>query len=339
VKNGFKVNAKDFSGWIPIRVYRENLSLMVDWGYLGTRRFTKPFFNQTVDECVRHPADTLFRHQTPLEQLGEIMSSQPGVPPTGFIFHMSRCGSTLISQMLAAVPENIVLSEPAPLDTILRAHFQNPEITEEERVRWLQWLVGTWAWRRQPAEKNLFIKFDSWHTPFLPLIQRAFPGVPWIFVYREPLEVMVSQSRRRGGHVIPGALEPQLFGWEPAMTAQMSLLEYGARVLANICGAALTHIQGGNGKLVNYRQLPDSIWPALMDYWQLKFSPDATTSMIAAARMDARNPKLTFQPDAQAKIAMAAPELRALTHQWLDDIYQQLESGRRRRGFAGQHGD
>jgi hypothetical protein len=339
VKNGFKVNAKDFSGWIPIRIYRENTSLMVDWGYLGTRRLIQPFFNQTVEECVRHPADTLFRHQTPLEQLGDIMSSQPGVSPAGFIFHMSRCGSTLISQMLAAAPENIVLSEPAPLDTILRAHFQNPEITEEQRVRWLRWMVGTWAWRRQPAEKHLFIKFDSWHTLFLPVIQRAFPGVPWIFVYREPLEVMVSQTRRRGAHVIPGALEPQLFGWEPAMTAQMSLLEYGARVLANICGGALMHINEGNGKLVNYRQLPDSIWPALMAHWQLRFSPDAITSMMAAARMDARNPTLPFQADVHAKIATATPELRTLTSQWLEEIYQQLESCRRHRGFFGQHGD
>jgi hypothetical protein len=312
---------------------------MVDWGYLGARRFIKPYFSQTVEECTRHPADTLFRHQTPLDQLGEIMSSQPGVAPTGFIFHMSRCGSTLISQMLAAVPENIVLSEPGPLDTVLRAHFQNPKITEDQRVQWIQWLVGTWAWRRHPAKKNLFIKFDSWHTLFLPVIQRAFPGVPWIFVYREPLEVIVSQTRRRGGHVIPGVLEPQLFGWEPAMTAQMSLLEYGARVLANICGAALAHIQAGNGKLVNYSQLPDSIWPALMDHWQLRLSPDAMTSMMAASRMNARNPTLPFQIDGRAKINMATPEIRALAHQWLDDIYQQLESCRSRRGFAGPNAD
>ena len=287
MKNGFKMNAKDFSGWIPIRIFWEKSLPMVDWGYLGTRRFSDPFFSETVDQCVSHPADILFRHQTPLDQMGEIMASQPGVPPAGFIFHMSRCGSTLISQMLAAAPENIVLSEPAPLDTVLRAHFQNPEITEAQRIRWLQWLVRTWAWRRQPAEKNLFIKFDSWHTPFLPLIQRAFPDVPWIFVYREPLEVMVSQIRRRGGHVIPGALEPQLFGWEPAMTAQMPLLEYGARVLATICEAALTRLKDGNGKLVNYRQLPDSIWPALMDHWNLKFSGDAA-ALDAGRRQDER---------------------------------------------------
>jgi hypothetical protein len=91
-------------------------------GYLGARRFTDPFFAQTINPCVRHPADA-FRHQTPLENLGEIVASQPGCRPTGFIFHMSRCGSTLLSQMLAAALENIVLSEAGPIDDILRAPF------------------------------------------------------------------------------------------------------------------------------------------------------------------------------------------------------------------------
>jgi hypothetical protein len=72
-----------------------------------------------------------------------------------------------------------------------------------------------------------------------------------------------------------------------------------------------------------------------MDHWQLRLSSDAITSMMAAARMDARNPALPFQSDTQAKTAMATPELRALTRQWLDDIYQQLESSRGRHGFAG----
>jgi hypothetical protein len=307
---------------------------MVDWGHLGARRFIEPFFSQTIDQCVRLPADQLFRHLTPLDDLGEIMRTQPGLPPTGFIFHMSRCGSTLISQMLAAAPENIVVSEAAPIDNILRAHFRDPNVTEERRVQWLQWLVGVLAWRRHPAEKNFFTKFDCWHALFLPLIQRAFPGVPWIFVYREPLEVMVSQMGHRGAHMIPGALECGIFGWDSATTGQMAPNEYGARVLAKICEATLTETRNGNGKLVNYRQLPETVWPVLMDHWGVKFSPEETRRMMDAARLDAKNPSLTFEPDSQAKNAAASTELRALTRQWLEPVYQELESQRGAGGFA-----
>jgi hypothetical protein len=307
---------------------------MVDWGHLGARRFTEPFFAQTIQACVRHPADLLFRHQTPLADLGEVVCSQPGLRLAGFIFHMSRCGSTLISQMLAATAENIVLSEPGPVDTILRAHFRDPHISEERRVQWLQWLVGVLAWRRQPAEKNVFLKFDCWHALFLPLIQRAFPGVPWIFVYREPVEVMASHLGHRGAQMIPGVLEPELFGWDPPTVGQMARNEYGTRALAKICGAALAQAQCGKGKLVNYSQLPHPIWPALLDYWHVKFSADQTARMMAAARCNAKNTALPFEADSQAKRDSLPAELRALTQQWLAGVHQQLEAQRQAGGFA-----
>jgi hypothetical protein len=328
------VVVKDFSGWIPMRIYWRDTQPMIDWGYLGTRRFTDPFFAQTIDPCVRHPADLLFRHQTPLENLGEIVSQQPGVRPTGFIFHMSRCGSTLVSQMLAALPENIVLSEAAPIDDILRAHFRNPGVTEEQRVRWLQWMVNVLAWRRHPAEKNVFIKFDCWHVMFLPLIQRAFPDVPWIFLYRQPLEVMASAQKQLGGQMIPGVLEPGLFGWDAATVAGMKLYEYAARVLTKLCESALAGAQSGGGKLVNYQQLPAAVWPALMKHWKVEFSADEIGRMLDAARLDAKNPVLPFEPDSEAKRRSAKAEMRTLTEQWLDGIYQRLQSQRQAQSFV-----
>jgi hypothetical protein len=317
-----------------MRVYWDGARPMVDWGHVGARRFTEPFFVQTIAPCVRHPADLLFRHQTPLENLGEIAGTQPSVRPTGFIFHMSRCGSTLLSQMLAVAPENIVLSEAGSIDDVLRLPFRNPGITNEQQVRWLQWLVSILAWRRQPVEKNLFIKFDCWHAMFLPLLQRAFPGVPWIFLYREPIEVMASAEKEPSGQMIPGVLPPALFGWDANEVGRMELTEYCARVLAKLCEAALAQAQAGNGKLVNYRQLPAAIWPELLKYWNVEFSPDQTAQMFGASQWNAKNPAVPFAADSQDRRDSSSPELRALTRQWLEEVYQQLESQRLAHGFA-----
>ena len=323
---------KDFSGWTPMRIYWRGPEPMVDWGHLGARRFVEPFFAQTMEQCVRHPADLLFRHQTPLSQLGEIAGSQPSMRPAGFIFHMSRCGSTLISQMLAAAPQNIVLSEPGPIDTVLRACFREPRISADQAGQWLQWLVAIWAWRRNPEAKNVFLKFDCWHALFLPLIQRAFPGVPWIFVYREPVEVMASHLKQRGGQMIPGVLEPGVFGWDLRMAASMNINEYGARVLARVCAAALA--QSGNGKLVNYRQLPAVVWPALLEYWHVDYSAEETARMLGAAQQNAKNPKRPFATDSQTKRDSTPADVRALTEYWLGDVFQQLEAQRLAHGLA-----
>ncbi len=317
-----------------MRIYWRESRPMVDWGYLGARRFTDPFFEETCGQCVRHPADLLFRHQTPLEELGETVLTQSRVTPTGFIFHMSRRGSTLICQMLATACKNIVISEAGPLDTILRAHCRDANISEEQRVVWLQWMAGALGWRRHPEEKNLFIKFDSWHTLFLPLIERAFPGVPWVFLYREPLEVLVSQRTHRGAQMIPGMFEPALFGWDVPTAAAMALDEYGARVLAKICEAALAQVQGGTGKLVNYGQLPGLVWPALMHFWGVEFSPDESRRMADSAKLSAKNPFLPFEEDSQAKRHGASQEIRVVAGQWLDGVYRQLEALRLERGFC-----
>lgn len=320
--------------WIPVRIYWHDARPMVDWAFLGARRLTDPFFVQTINPCVRHPADVLFRHQTPLDELGEIATAHPALQPKGFIFHMSRCGSTLLSQMLAAAPENVVLSEAGPIDDILRIHFHHPEATEETRRRWLGWLMSTLAWRRHADEANVFIKFDCWHVMFLPLIQQVFPRVPWIFLYREPLEVMASAQQQLGGQMIPGVLQPALFGWEHETVTRMTLFEYTARVLAKLCEAALVETQAGRGRLVNYRQLPTAIWPTLMDHWKLEFTTEQTARMLGAARLNAKNPVLPFAPDSDAKRNSASAEIRDLTKQWLEDVYQRLESQRLAGGFA-----
>ena len=61
-----------------------------------------------------------------IDVLLEWQEQSPGLPPSGFIFHMSRCGSTLAARMLAASPRNIVLSEADPIDYVLRAPCATP---------------------------------------------------------------------------------------------------------------------------------------------------------------------------------------------------------------------
>src|SRR2546422_7622005 len=128
-------------GWIPVRLYWSEDQPMVDWCYLGRRRFDNSF-EQAIGECFQHPFNLLFRHQTPIEVLDQWREVRPGVNPTGFIFHMSRCGSTLISQMFAAVPRNIVISEARPIDSTLRAQFQAAQVSDERRITWLQWMIS-----------------------------------------------------------------------------------------------------------------------------------------------------------------------------------------------------
>src|ERR1041384_7884431 len=121
---------------------------MGNCGHLGGLRFTAPFFEQTIGQAMRHPFNLLFGHSSPLAEIAARADDMPELEPSGFIFHMSRCGSTVVSQMLAALPRNVVLSEPAPIDQILRLPDRFPNAPESEVVRCLRGLVVALGRRR-----------------------------------------------------------------------------------------------------------------------------------------------------------------------------------------------
>ena len=242
----------DLVGWTPIRLDWEDGRPTVDWCHTAGLDFTEPFFHETVERCFRHPYRLLFRHRTGMEEVGHLVASKPGLAPAGFVFHMSRCGSTLVSQMLAAVPEHLVLSEPGPIDSVLRAREMQPDLSDGERVTWLRSMVGALGQARGP-QTRMFVKFDAWSALELPVIRRAFPDVPWLFLFRDPVEVLGSHAGRPGAHVIPGALPPGLFG----VPVGTPLLEHAARVLARISEAALEWEDDPLTTFVDYADLPD----------------------------------------------------------------------------------
>jgi gluconate kinase len=320
-------DAAQLDGWVPARFYWRDGKPMVDWCYLGRRRFEAAFFEQTIGQCMARPFNLLFRQQTPIEVLEEWHRIQPGLEPTGFVFHMSRCGSTLVSQMLTAIPTNVVMSEAHPIDATLRAHFNSTVTNDDERVSWLRWMVSALGQRRLGEEQHLFIKFDAWNTLDLPLIRRAFPEVPWIFLYRDPIEVLVSQFNNRGAHMIPGVLAPGLFGMNLQTAFSIRPEDYCARVLVSICTAALQHCQDG-GRLINYRQLPEVVPESLLKFFSLPCSDDEIEKVRAAGKRDAKNFSATFQNDSQKKRDKATEAIRAAADKWLYAIYEDLETAR-----------
>jgi len=179
-------------GWLPIAASWRSDQFYLDWRHFGEQQLVDPFFEGSVQRRLYKPFNRLFRHMTPISRLSEWLAAHPHLRPSGLIFHLSRCGSTLVSQMLAALPTNIVVSEAPPIDAIVQAYRLMPELGEKRYADWLAALTGVLGHRRSGNERHFFIKLDSWHTVALPLFRRAFPGVPWVFLYRAPVDVFFS---------------------------------------------------------------------------------------------------------------------------------------------------
>lgn len=121
--------------------------------------------------------------------------SSPGrrvLPPAAFIFHCSRCGSTLLARLFAADPANRVCIEPEVLRNFLktRGRLQSPEVAREFWALVLQLGADPRA-----EERRLIVKFHSLAVFQAREIQRVFPEVPCLFLYRDPTEVVASLGR------------------------------------------------------------------------------------------------------------------------------------------------
>lgn len=325
------MSCPSLKGWVPIRLYWQGSEPWVDWCYLGTKRFTDFFFEATIFGALELPFNTLFRHQTPISVLQEWHSESSGLRPTAFVFHSSRCGSTLVSQMLAALSQTIVLSEPPPVDVLARSYLRVPHVPVEQRAAWLQWMVSAVGQRRTGAEHYYFIKFEPRTTLELPLLRHAFPDVPWIFLYRNPVEVLVSVLTQTAPLTTPGFTFPDPLGLDLTQLSAIPADEYAARMIGKLTEAAVQH-HDEMCTLVNYSELPDILWNGLERQLGMTMTPGDIEIMRRQCSFHAKSPGKPFQSDTEKKNRDASDRIRLLAEQWIMPHYRALEEIRQ-----GQH--
>lgn len=325
---GARVRARETvlppGGWLPARAFWQDGELYLGWSYFGDRRLAEPFFEDSLRRALETPFNLLFQYTTPIARLADWLAAHPGLTPRGFIFHMSRCGSTLVTQMLAALAHNLVLSEAPPLDIVVQARACRPDLSEQQQALWLTWMTRALGQPRC-GEQALFVKLDCWHTRALPLFRRAFPSVPWVFLYRDPVEVLVSQLEAPGIHTVPTLGGAAILGTEAPFEPHRRE-DYCARILARICEPVLAHAREGGGLLINYRDLPTATWTSILPHFGAPVSAPDRAAMAKATRFDAKTPGIKFTPDADDKQASATPAVRAAAQEHLNGIYAQLEA-------------
>lgn len=324
----------DFQGWIPIRAYPEAGDYWVDWLRLGAKRLSAPFFQESIQDALRHPFHQAFRRQTPIGDMVKWQQHSPGLNPNGFIFHASRCGSTLISQLFAASEKSIVYSEPPALDVLLRSLQRFPLWSQSNRVEALRALLSAWG---QPfaepgatPRQRLVIKNDGWSIFNAPLVREAWPETPWVFVYRNPLEILVSQMRSRAAFLIPGVVDWDATGYITADTSVTDQVEYCARRLGAILQAMVSHFDPATTLLINYSELPASVLTRIAPHFGMALDADEVAALDTAATRDAKNPAMTFASDSASKRREADDHTRDMAARWMLPHFRQLEELRLR---------
>jgi len=309
-------------GWLPARVVPTGDAPAFDWAWFGPEPIRDPFFDESILRFASRPLSRMLRTRTTMNAL--IAGTDPDTPPpTGFVHHLSRCGSTLIAQAFAAVTDTVVLSEAEPLDAVVRWAMGSGAPIDLQ-VAALRAIVAALGRDRSGSMRRVVFKLDSWHVTALPLFKAAFPHVPWVFVYRNPVEVLVSQHRQRGIHTVAGLLPTYIVDIPGA--EGMDADEYAARVLKHMGEAVLQYWHLGGGMLIDYAELPEAILTRIAPHFDVV--PDAAQrdAMAAVATRSAKVPGERFVPDSAAKRAAATPTIAAAARALVDPVHARLKT-------------
>lgn len=319
----------NFHAWRPIRLFWNGAHVMVDWARLGDAALPHPFYQDSVGELLRLPFHNAFRRVTRIDELLAWHERSPGIGPSLVIFHVSRCGSTLIPQTFSQSPRHLGLSEPAPVDFLLREALGNGYLDEEQVVCVLRAWLGAWAQRSESGSLSLAavtLKLDSWCTDKAHVIERAWPDALRVFLTRDPLSVLVSQMNERALFLVPGVMGPH-FGL-PGVSLQeqctMPADLFCARMLERVYADMTRVADPSNALILDYAELHNAVEERLLP--RLSWMPDASEREAMRERLTrhGKHPHQPFASDTATKHASASPALHALAKQWLEPHYRAL---------------
>lgn len=311
--------AAALNNWVPYRLYEEGNNSYCRWLYLGDDAMAEPFFDDTVSKCKSLPANSQLRRCcSNLDILPEWASLINAAEPTALIFHVSRCGSTLVSQLLSLQASNIVLSEVPFFDQVLREGHN--KMNMQTMLPVLQAAIRLYGVKRLPAQQQLFIKTDSWHIHFYKELRQLYPHTPFVLLYRQPDEVIRSQQKKRGMQAVPGVVEPSIFGFDTEKVISMDFDEYMAMVLEGYFEKFI-QLATTDAKtlLLNYNEGGMALVEKIAAFAGTSISDQEKEAMLQRSSFHGKFPDQVF---AEATIK---EELPAYLHKAMS-LYDQIES-------------
>ena len=323
-------DAEELRGWLPVDALVCDGRPYIKWMDMRGVQLAEPFFHQTV-ERVRRSRPARAELVTDIDALLQFEKISASLRPTGFIFHASRCGSTLVSNACAAVRDTLVFSEPDAVDKLLGQFLTRADGDDFQARLWqifLRAAVGALGQRRAGGERGFVIKFACCGTLQLERVRRLWPEVPWVFVYRDPVEIMVSNLCNVPDWMrVEGQPEhtAAVVGVAPEEAARMGPEEFCARALGKFYGAAAAHADA-RAMLLAYERLTPETLVRVTRFFGAAPAPDEMEEIKRVSRLYSKDSarRRAFGGDSDSKRSRATPLIREMAERWARESYERL---------------
>lgn len=299
--------------WIPYSYHARTQSIL--W-CLPDGRATEPFHDQFISRCRQHILlNQLLVPRTQL-LLSDIQKTE--FQPAGFIFHLSRCGSTLVSGSFAEIEQASVLSE----SQLLTEFLLDPTLTEHEKQEYLPNLIRWQGEGGKTSKSQVLIKWNAWDIFSWTMIRKLYPQIPVVLLIRNPEEILASHHRNAGRHM---SGDPSLICANPVFgETNSSLLDFRIGVLGALQKAMLDVSDDDGVIVIDYRQLNAAGIQRISDYFKITLENEALNRIQQRMQRHSKEPDRQFAPDSLQKQQVFNRAEQVQIDQYLAPSYQQL---------------
>lgn len=262
---------------------------------------------------------------------------------TAVAFHESRCGSTLVANAMIAMDptKHRTYSESPPPVYVLRQlcgeGYSLCSVDFAATV--LRDTVYMMSRTDDPSEERVFFKFQSISSKYIEIFTTAFPNVPWMYVYRDPVQVMMSHvkddetlSRANCVRTMHGPQGDDMHGIAKRRgyrdIRDLNRMEYCSAHLASLTESAVRNLND-MAIPVDYATLPSVLWEQIFpQIWGRPLSQTEISNMEAVSTTYSKgrgNKKKEFKDDSEKKESLASEEVRDAAEKFMKESFDQLK--------------
>jgi hypothetical protein len=248
--------------------------------------------------------------------------------PDLMIFHIGRCGSTLLSEVLRLDRGNFVLSEPGPPSTW---HKMKPgsQYSRQDKLELFRGTLRSYSAARLKYETRTIFKFSTYNNFYFKKYVEAFPACPRFFLHRHPNEVLMSYLKGAPSYV-QGLYT--FFSEEKKPKVQSGYLHYLVHHLRSLYEAVETQMDPDT-VILNYDQLDLQGIKNIFLHLGYRWNPDVEKRVRHRMRYYSkprRKGKLFKGDEAPADLKKLLSREKAMIEKNLMPFYERFEDRRLR---------
>jgi hypothetical protein len=290
----------------------------------------EPFFATSVQK-LRADMPPAPERESEIATIEEVARHLPPAVPVGIVFHMSRCGSTLLTNGLRTAECVVALSESQPIDRVLQMVSCDSDHWATIGRSVLPALITLFANYQGSPSRKVVIKTGVTGIISLPAIRALWPDVPCVIVIRNPIEVLVSNLQTRPRWLVESYLDPALswFGAPPPPVASSGIGTFCAWMIGRFCEESLNRLDD-RCAILDYEDITPNAVRRIGEQFGLSFAPSNADALIDVFRRNAKHLGQQFEQDRIRKQASAAAPLISASDKWVSGPYTKLAGHRRR---------